>query len=165
MPFDYIDQRLHQARARREEELTKASQEAAGFLDFELHPKFKETFDKERSLLVLDSPFVTYTVKCSPAPSPQLFEAYLNYADWAARLNYVAYRTSSLPDPRLEVNERLRKKAFLPVNVELQVNLENGTHMQAEHKFIWSLDKDNRTAVSHWDKMSTAGDVKVVAPG
>jgi hypothetical protein len=162
--FGYIDQRLHQARERRKEELPKASPETAGFLDFELNPKFTEKFDKGRSLLTLDSPFVAYTVKCSAPPSPELLELYLNYADWAARLNYVAYRTSSLPDPRLDVNERLRQKGLLPVDVELKVKLENGPHMQAEHKFIWTLDSDNRTAISHWDKMSTARDVKHIAP-
>ena len=162
--FDYIEQRLHQARARRAAELPKAAKEAAGFLDFELHPKFQEKFEKERLTLTLDSPFVSYKVKCSPPPSPQLLDAYLNYADWAARLNYVAYRTFSLPDPRLDVNGRLQKKGFLPVDVELEVKLESGPHMQAEHKFIWALDKDNRTAISYWDKMSTAGDVKLVSP-
>jgi hypothetical protein len=162
--FDYINNRLHQARARRAEELPKLPEGRAAFLDFELYPKFQEKFDKERQTLVLDSPFVSYQVRCEPAPSPELLQVYLDYADWAARLNYVSYRTPSLPDARLAVNERLRQKGMLPVNVVLKVKLENGTHMRAEHLFNWKLDDDNRTAISHWDKMPTARDVKRVAP-
>jgi hypothetical protein len=161
--FEYIDHRLHQARARRAEELQNGPKNA-GFLDFELHPKFQEKFDKERKLLILDSPFVKYTVKCAPADSPELLNAYLNYADWAARLNYVSYRTSSLPDPRLAVNKRLRHWGMLPVSVELQVKLENWAQMRADHKFTWELVGDNKTFISHWDKMSTARDVKRVHP-
>jgi hypothetical protein len=129
-----------------------------------LHPKFQEEFDSKRRTLILDSPFVGYHLKCEPANSPALLEAYLNYADWAQRLNYVSYRTSTLPNPRLAVNERLRHWGMLPVDVKLQVKLENGAHMQAEHKFTWALDGDNRKAISHWDKMSTARDVKRVSP-
>ncbi len=162
--FEYIDHRLHQAHARRAEERQNAPKVHAAYLDFELHPKFQEKIDKNGQLLTLDCPFLTYQVKCSPAPSPELLEAYLNYTDWAARLNYVAYRTSSLPDPRLAVNERLREKGMLPVKVELKYKIEDGPHIQAEHKFIWALDGDNRKTISHWDKMSTARDLKRLAP-
>ena len=162
--FTYIDQRLHQARTRRAEVLQNASKIATGYRDFELHPKFDEGFDKQRQLLSLDSPFVAYQVKCAPADSPELLEAYLNYADWAARLNYVSYRTSILPDARLAVNERLRHWGMLPVKVTLQYKLENGPQMRAEHKFTWALDGDNHKTISHWDKMSTARDVKRVSP-
>lgn len=162
--FRYIEQRLHQARARRGEELQKAPKEAAGYAGFELHPKFQEKFDKQGQLLTLDSPFVRYELKCLPAESPELLKAYLNYADWAKRLDYVSYRTPTLPDPRLAVNERLRQKGLLPVNVELQVKLENGPHMRAEHTFTWALNGDNRKTISHWDKMATAKDVTHVGP-
>ena len=162
--FDYIDHRLHQARARRAEELRKASPEDAAYLDFELHPKFQEQFDEKGRMLILDSPFVRYRIKCFPADSPELLDVYLNYADWAARLNYVSYRTPSLPDPRLAVNERLRQRGLLPVNVELQVKVENGLHLRVEHKFLWALDSDNRKTISHWNKMATARDVKRVHP-
>jgi hypothetical protein len=166
--FVYIDQRLHQAHAVRSAELKRApnemSKEKAGYLDFELHPKFTEEFDKKGNRLILDSPFVRYKLKCVPARSPDLLKAYLNYADWAARLNYVSYRTTSLPDPRLAVNERLRQKGLLPVSVELLVKLEDGAHMKADHKFTWELVGDNRSAISYWDKMATARDVKHLSP-
>lgn len=162
--FDYINHRLHQARMIRDKELPRASKETAGYLEFELHPKFKEKFDNQRQLLSLDGPFVAYELKCAAAESPELLNLYLNYADWAARLNYVSYRTSSLPNPRLAVNERLRQRGLLPVNVEFQVKVENGTHMRVEHRFNWKLDDDNRKFMLHWDKMSTARDVKHLSP-
>jgi hypothetical protein len=162
--FEYIDHRLHQAQANRTEMLPSASKEAAGYLAFELNPKFHEKFDKQKKLLVLDSPFLTYQVHCDAAESAELLEKYLNYADWAARLNYVSYRTPYLPAPRLAVDERLRHWGMLPVKVEVQYKFENGPHVQAEHKFTWALDGDNKAAISDWEKMSTARDVKRVAP-
>jgi hypothetical protein len=162
--FVYIDQRLHQAHAVRSDELQRAPKEMAGYLDFELHPKFTEEFDKKGNLLILDSPFVRYKVKCVAAESPALLKAYLNYADWAARLNYVSCRTSSLPDPRLAVNERLRERGLLPVSVELLVKHEDGTHMKADHKFTWELVSDNRSAILYLDKMATARDIKRLSP-
>ena len=112
----------------------------------------------------VDGLFVTYQVTCADDVSPELIKAYLNYADWAARLNYVSYRTSSLPDPRLAVNKCLLRRGLLPVNVELQVKLDNGPHMRVEHKFTWKLEGDNKSSILHWDKMSTARDMKILSP-
>ncbi len=162
--FEFIAHRLHQAGAKRTEILQSAPKQAAGYPGFELNPKFQEKFDSQKKLLSLDSPFMKYQLKCDTAASSELLEKYLNYADWAARLNYVSYRTPYLPGPRLAVDDRLRHRGVLPVHVEVQYLFENGPHLQAEHKFTWSLDGANKTAISHWEKMSTARDVKWVDP-
>ena len=67
-------------------------------------------------------------------------------------------------DAGLEVNARLRHRGLLPVSVTLQSRLENGPHMRADHKFIWELDGNNKKTILHWEKMSTARDVKQVGP-
>lgn len=162
--FDYINQRLHQAHARRTAELPKAPKDWVGYLESELDPKFQEKFDRQKKLLILDSSFVKYQVHCDPPESPDLLEKYLYYTDWAARLNYVSYRTPYLPGPRLEVNKRLRHWGMLPVKIEVHYKFENGPQIQAEHKFTWALDGDNKTAISHWEKMSSARDVKHITP-
>ena len=162
--FEYIEHRLHQARAKRTEIMQNAPNQAAGYPGFELNPKFHENFDKQKKLLVWASPFMKYQVHCDTAASPELLERYLNYTDWAARLNYVSYRTPYLPGPRLAVDERLRHWHVLPVKVEVQYLFENGPHLQAEHKFTWSLDGDNKAAISRWEQLSTARDVRRVDP-
>ena len=162
--FDYINRRLHQAHTRRAEELRRASAAKAEYLAFELHPKFEEEFDAAKKYLKMDSPFFTYQVRCAAADSPELVKKYLDYADWAARLNYASYRQSNLPDARLAVNNRLREIGMLPVQVELKVKVESGPHMKVDHKFTWNLDNDNHQTISYWEEMSTARNVKHLTP-
>jgi len=167
--FQYVEDRLFQIRKKAQAFLAapaaaKAPRAAIGLLQFQLNPKFQESYDEKRNVLHMTSPFLSYEVKCASDATPAHIEAYLNYADWAARLKCVTQSQSMLPEPRLAVNEALRRRQLLPIKVTLQTDQQNGLNVQAEHKFSWTLDGDNMAVIHHWDKQLEARDMKRVAP-
>jgi hypothetical protein len=129
-----------------------------------LNPKFQESYDEKSHVLRMTSPFLTYEIKCATDATPAHIEAYLAYTDWAARLKCVTQPQSMLPEPRLAVNEALRRRQLLPIKVTLQTDQQNGLNVQAEHKFSWTLDGDNMKVIRDCDKQRDARDMKSVSP-
>lgn len=166
--FQFVEDRLYQIRKKAQAFVAaapaEASREAIGYLQFQLNPRFQESFDEQRHVLRMTSPFLTYEVKCATDATPAHVETYLDYADWAARLKCVTQSQAMLPEPRLAVNEALRRRQLLPIKVTLQTDQQNGLNVQAEHKFSWSLDGDNMAVIRHWNKQLEARDMKHVSP-
>jgi hypothetical protein len=127
--------------------------ERVAFLKFQLNPQFKTSFTSPGGVptLVMSSPLVEYKIECAPETPPAQVQAYLDYADWAARLSFVTRRQAMLPDVRLAVNAELRKRKLLPVKVTLLTRVEKGIHYRAEHKFLWELNGFDKTEISRWD--------------
>jgi hypothetical protein len=166
--FEHIENRLFQAVkkteqhiAELEEQHTEKAKRLAGLLRFQLKPVFKTTYDEKQHRLNLSSPFLSYEVKCNAHDSEKVIVDYLDYADWAARLNFLLNDRALLPGPRLALNDILRRRQFLPVEVALNAS---HLHLRAEHRFDWNLDAHDRTMIAHWEKLLTSGTLKEVPP-
>ena len=120
-------------------------------LQFQLNPKFEHSFQQQSLILDLDSPKLGYHVNCGTTPIPEAVEAYMEYADWTAKLNHVMHPRSLYPAPRMKLNESLRKHKVLPVKVQLRVDFDQPLHLQADHRFAWQLGKIDRQSIQHWE--------------
>lgn len=167
LPFDEIATALEQAEQQAEQKLItvqgstdRAELNRAKLVRFQLRPQFSEKYDPTKRKLKLSSPLLTYTVQCEPAAAPEIVNAYLQFADWAARLNYVVNRNVPLPGPRLELNKALLRQNVLPAKVAMQ--WQGGLHLEAEHKFTWKLDPDDRETIRESEQLLHAPDVKQV---
>jgi hypothetical protein len=129
----------------------RAAQSIATSLQFQLNPKFKHSFEQRSLVLDLDSPKLEYHVNCGTTPIPKAVEAYMEYADWTAKLNHVMHPRSLYPAPRMKLNERLRQHKVLPVKVQLRVDFDQPLHLQADHRFAWQLEKIDKQSIQHWE--------------
>lgn len=127
------------------------AQTIATSLQFQLNPKFKHSFAQNSLILDLDSPKLEYHVNCGTTPIPEAVEAYMEYADWTAKLNHVMHPRSLYPAPRMKLNERLRQHKVLPVKVQLRVDFDQPLHLQADHRFAWQLEKIDKQSIQHWE--------------
>ncbi|HTI52574.1 MAG TPA: hypothetical protein VL475_16535 [Planctomycetaceae bacterium] len=156
IPLDEIKGVLDVAQQRAEQKLTAernvADRRENQLTAFQIHPKFAEHFDAPHKRLALTSRLLSYSVKCAPTDHPELLKAYLDYADWAARLNFVVYPNAQFPNPRLELNDALRRHKLAPIEVTLTVHRENGECLTAQHRFNWTLDVNDRAQIREWEK-------------
>lgn len=120
-------------------------------LQFQLNPTFRKSFEQKSLMLDLDSPKLEYRVNCGTTPIPEAVEAYMEYADWTAKLNHVMHPRSLYPAPRMKLNESLRQHKVLPVKVQLRVDFDQPMHLQADHRFAWQLEKIDRQSIQHWE--------------
>jgi hypothetical protein len=127
------------------------SQTIATSLQFQLDPTFEQSFESKSLLLDLDSPKLEYHVNCGTTPIPEAVDAYMEYADWTAKLNHVMHPRSLYPAPRMKLNESLRQHKVLPVKVQLRVDFDQPLHLQADHRFAWQLEKIDRQSIQHWE--------------
>ena len=146
------EERLIQ-RLRELEKDPEVSRDVLEALQFQLHPQFESTFDPGKSRLRLTSKFVSYEVEGYVSDRPEAVEAYLTYADWACRLNYVLHPQPLFPNVRLELNEHLRRHKLLPTRVTLHAKLDHPLNLQAEHKLAWSLDTRDRQGIHLWESL------------
>jgi hypothetical protein len=167
--FEEIENVLYQAGKSAEKKIaelrgegTVAEKKQAELLEFYIAPRFKEKFDSKKQALKMTSPFLSYEIRCATHNSAESIQAYLNYTDWAQRLNYLVNPRAMLPGPRLAVNEVLRRRELLPVVVTLHTRQRDGLHLRAEHRFDWVLDATDRKMITHWEKLMTGGEVKEV---
>lgn len=144
----------------------RSSRDAAQFAEpllFQLAPKFQANFEPTDHKLYLTSPRFSYFVDCQDPDISESAEAYLNYADWAARLNHVLHPQSLYPEPRLQLNQALRAHHQIPIKVQLRVNFDKPLHLQAEHRFGWELTNDNRQWIHHWEQLLKSDQLKEVS--
>ena len=142
---------------------TAESDASRAFNRFQQSPAFKATFDPKSMHLVLASPVLKYEVRCATPPKPAIAERYLKYADTICRLNYVLHPGILLPEPRLKLNENLRSRALIPVNVSLRVELETPIRRTAEHQFRWNLDPTDRKWIAGWELLLKNKNVRKVS--
>lgn len=164
--FAEIQQFLNAARSEAENYLSTPTPDArtkrliAG-LRFQLSPRFREDVRSDRLKLAGDC--VTYDVKTDAPPDGAPWKAYLDYTDWAARLNYLMHPQSLLPEPRLELNERLREHKRLPVQVDLTARLDTDLRLRADHRYGWSLQPIDRQFIDQWERKRESPDIRWVS--
>ena len=168
--FDEIQRLLDSARdetrnlaMRLKERSDREAQTIAGPLLFQLAPTFEETFEPTNHKLTLASPRFGYSVECSQPAIPEAVPAYLDFADWAARLNHVLHPRSLYPEPRLQLNQALRIHQQIPSKVELRVDFDRPLHLQATHRFDWVLSTKDRQDINHWETLLKSPKTKEVS--
>ncbi len=145
-----------------ESQADPSSRRLAAALRAQFTPSFKENVRADSIKLTGES--LIYDLTTAPAPKDTAWEKYLDYTDWAARLNFVLHPKSLYPDSRLEVNNSLRRAKRLPITVDLVGRLdERSLHLRAEHKYGWELQSIDRQFIDQWNTRRDAKDVKWVA--
>lgn len=130
---------------------------------FQMNPAFEETFDPTRGTLVLTSPAITYRVETRKWEDLQQVDRYLTYRDWAARLNSVLHPENLFPEPRLAVNEALRKqKHRMPVTVELDRRPGSSGRLRAEHQITVGLTDDDHSRIVRWEAQQKSEQIQKV---
>ena len=136
--------------------------EFAAQLKFQLDPVFDIQFEESKNQLVLDSKLINYNVQCVTPDQKVAVGSYLRFADWMARLNYVLHPYTLPPASRIILNEELRSRNMIPIEVELQTRLEEKLHLRAEHRIHWKLDHKDRGLIHHWETLRKNKDVKTI---
>lgn len=134
-----------------------------GPLKFQLNPDFSEEFVTTSKHLKLDSPQYSYQVDCGQSPVAEATDEYLKYTDWAARLNYVLHPRSQFPNPRLELNRSLRRRGLIPLRVQVNVAFDRPWVLQAQHRFVWGFEDQDRQHIHHWESKIGSSDLKWVS--
>lgn len=119
----------------------------------QMTPNFRRTFDQDTGRLELEAAYCRYQVDCVNVENSPIVKTYLHYADWTARLNFLLNPRAMFPEPRLELNESLRKLNRLPTSVELMARDEQTLHLKAEHKIGWKLESHDRMLIHAWETM------------
>jgi hypothetical protein len=146
------EERLAQ-RVRELEDQENPPQPQIDALRFQLRPQFESHFDSREPRLRLRSKSISYDVVGPADVRPEEVAAYLNYADWMCRLNYVLHPQPLFPNVRLELNEKLKQRKLLPIEVTLQAKFEQPLNLKAEHSVTWSLDARGRQQIHHWESL------------
>ncbi|MCA9048685.1 MAG: hypothetical protein KDA89_08150, partial [Planctomycetaceae bacterium] len=127
------------------------AERASRVLEFQMNPKFETVYDRRTGLLKLSAPSWKYSVSTREWQNPDQIKHYLAYADWTARLNYVLHPSSMFPEPRLVLNEELRKlENRIPVVVQLDLRPDERRVLRAEHQFVKSLTDQDHSLISSW---------------
>lgn len=128
-----------------------AAVQAEALLRFQLDPRFQETFDESKRQLSLDGEVLRYDVRTIDPGRPGVAAAYLEYADWVHRLNYLLHPGAILPEPRLALNQSLLAKERLPEAVEQRVEIIPPIHLRAEHTLNFQLNAQDRSLIHQWE--------------
>jgi hypothetical protein len=131
-------------------------------LAFQLNPEFDTSFDPTAGLLSLAGPHIHYEVETVAVERPLVVQQYLQYADWAARINYILHSGSLYPEVRLAVNQALAAEGRLPTTVRLHLDGDRPVQLQARHKFDWALDSVGQSIIGECEKARTAADTRWV---
>lgn len=161
--FDQIKKRLRDRKPHIERYVAELranndpiADEVASAFDFQLHPNFEAEFDRAAKQLVLSSPKCEYRVKCVDNLNQDQTNQYLAYADWMARLNSVLQPGAMFPEPRIDLNDKLRTYGQLPIRVELNSTLDGGLHLAAEHRISFALENSDRSRITEWEAALTS---------
>jgi len=131
---------------------TPSAERMADALEFQLHPKFEQSYEPTTESLILSSPSFTYRVETRKWDEPDLVERYLTYADWTARLNFILHPNSLLPEPRIALNNALRSlKDRMPITVELDLRPNDTLHLRAAHQLTRILSEDDHARIAKWE--------------
>lgn len=172
VPLDEVSHKLKLARnevRKRIEELAqngdKQNESLQAALQFQLDPQFEETYDEQTRTLTVKNPYLQYVARCADpesqkALSPEIVTAYLRYADWIRKLNYVLHPGPILPQSRLSLNESLLHRKLIPTELELKANLGRQIHLRVEHKIHWELSQEDRNFIGAWESMIRSRNVR-----
>jgi hypothetical protein len=130
---------------------------------FQFNPQFDEKiYQTDRGPVIdLKSNYFHYAVLGATPPTPQHGAAYLNYADWIIRLNYVLNPGKTLPEQRIKLDSALRQAQLIPV--EVTFGDPDALQVRARHRIYWDLSERDRDLIREWDSFLTRRDLKRVS--
>ncbi|HET6325088.1 MAG TPA: hypothetical protein VFG04_10335 [Planctomycetaceae bacterium] len=142
----------------------KADQNVVEQILFQFNPQFDKQVIQTSSGPEVDlrSKFFNYQVLGATTPTPTHVFAYLNYADWICRLNYVLNPGGILPDQRLALDAALREANLVPIQVNFNFTSGEAPSIKAMHRIYWELNDRDRELVRQWDSLQTQGSLKRV---
>lgn len=132
----------------------------ANAMRFQLSPEFQESYNEGQKQLKLSGTELEYSVEAQPVEGSNVVNRYLEYADWAKRLNFVLHRNSSMPQARIKLNESLRERKLLPKAVELTMYLNPPVKFRAEHRFADEFQSADRRLISQWERTLQSNQVR-----
>ncbi|MEZ6132734.1 MAG: hypothetical protein R3C59_29045 [Planctomycetaceae bacterium] len=129
------------------------AERVARMLTFQLNPTFETNFEERIGLLTLSSESWKYAVSTREWEDIEQLERYLAYTDWMSRLNYILHPSAMFPEPRLALNQELRKlNNRIPVVVHLDLRPDQRLILRAEHQFVRNLTDADRALVNRWNE-------------
>jgi len=140
-----------------------SSLRTAGFVAFQLQPRFQVSYDQASASLTMKSDVWTYDVATADWKDAEQRENYLAWADWTARLNYVLDPQSLYPAPRLALNNQLRQVSDrMPVSVDVHLFPDRSVHLQAVHKYTQKLDASDHRRIAEWESALRGSSLKAL---
>lgn len=131
-------------------------------LAFQLKPEFVDAFDPTTGTLSLTGPLIRYEVETETVEKPLVVQQYLQYADGAAKMNYVLHSGALYPEVRLAVNKALSEQGRLPTKVQLLLDGKAPVQLQATHKFDWTLKSYDQSIIRRCEQARTADETEWV---
>ncbi|TWT57300.1 hypothetical protein KOR42_06600 [Thalassoglobus neptunius] len=132
----------------------------AALLQFQLNPNFQEELSNGNTQLTLLGSQLDYQVTGTQMSDSTVTQEYLDYADWTKRLNYVLHPQPTLPHPRLQLNQALRKHNLLPRTVEVTLHVEPRVKLRAVHDYSDKLQSIDRQSISRWERTLQGEEVR-----
>jgi hypothetical protein len=132
-------------------------------LSFQLRPQFIVQADPAARRLDLQGTEFSYSVRGGKFAASELLAAYVQYADWTARLNTVLHSQGTFPGPRESLNRALVEHQILPVSVSLQARDPHDLHLQADHEFRWQLQPIDRELIHQWEQLRQSDELRWVS--
>lgn len=138
------------------------SRRACAQLQFQLRPQFDVSFDAGSRQLTLTGSEQRYVARGETANATVVAQ-YLEYADWAARLNSVLHSRATFPGPREGLNRALRDQNLLPLSVLLQSGAAGEVNLRANHEFRWQLQAIDKDLIHQWERLRESPQMRWVS--
>jgi hypothetical protein len=121
--------------------------------EFLLEPKLTENFDPQTRVLALASPRLTYRTQGQVVSDAQVLSQYYQFADWAARLNVTDSRKLP-PFARLQLNQALKRRGWMPTEVEIDLTTLQGQQLRAtaKHHTLYQLSENDHQRIASVQK-------------
>lgn len=131
----------------------RAAQSADPLLQFMAQPAFQIEGNKAPGVLKLLSPLVSYQLKTSRVEDAEALRQYIEFCDWYAQLNTMVNPGSPPPFARMKVNQVLRNRQEMPLEVELTLSVrqpKGGNRqvaLRSRHQVAWRLLGEDTVAI------------------
>lgn len=130
------------------------------FLRFQIRPQFTVSVDEPALRVRMEHALMRYEADCATPPTGMTAKSYFDYADATAQLNAVLHPHSVWPAPRLQLNDEMRSREWLPRSVRRQINGARTSDLRAEHEWEWKLNDHHRQMISKWDRQLRGENVR-----
>ena len=123
----------------------RAAENADSLLKFMAQPKFEIEGNQAPGTVKLLSPLVSYQLKTTRVEDAEALRQYIEFCDWYAQLNTMVNPGSPPPFARMKVNQVLRNRQEMPLEVELTISVrqQKGGNRQvalrSRHQIAWRL--------------------------
>lgn len=131
----------------------RAAQNADPLLQFMAQPVFQIEGNKAPGVLKLLSPLVSYQLKTARVEDAEALRQYIEFCDWYAQLNTMVNPGSPPPFARMKVNQVLRSRQEMPLEVELTISVKQPkggnrqVALRSRHQVAWRLLGEDSVAI------------------